>query len=228
MGSLGDPDAIAQPRLLVHGMQAVPSGDRSVTQPTPRQPDHEIDPLFLERRSPRAFTGEPVPAAELMRMFEAARWAPSSYNSQPWRFIYALRDDAHWETLFGLLVPGNQKWAKDTGALVILVSSSQMRVGDALQPSWSHSLDAGAASLAFQLQALRQGWHVHGMGGFDKERAITALNVPEGYRVEAAYAIGRAVPQAALSAEQRVKEAPNGRRPITDFVFAGHFPAAKP
>ena len=196
-----------------------------MTQPTPRQPDHEIDPLFLERRSPRAFTGEAMPEAELMRMFEAARWAPSSYNSQPWRFIYALRDDAHWETLLGLLVPGNQKWAKDTGALVILVSSSQMKIGDALQPSWSHSLDAGAASLAFQLQAIRQGWHAHGMGGFDKERAISALSVPDGYRVEAAYAIGRAIPPEALSEEQRAKEAPNGRRPITDFVFAGGFPA---
>lgn len=195
-----------------------------VTQPTSRRPDHAVDPIFVERRSPRAFTGEAVPEAELMRMFEAARWSPSSYNSQPWRFVYALRGDAHWDDLFGLLVPGNQKWAKDTGALVILVSSGMMKVGDGLQPSWSHSLDTGAASLAFQLQANRQGWHAHGMTGFDRERAREVLSVPDDHRVEAAYAVGRAIPDAELTEEQRAREAPNGRRPITDFVFAGRFP----
>lgn len=195
-----------------------------MTNPTPRQPDHAIDPLFVERRSPRAFTGEALPEAELMRMFEAARWAPSSYNSQPWRFVYALRGDANWDRLFDLISLGNQKWVKDTGALVILVSSTRMKVGENLQPSWSHSLDAGAASLAFQLQAIRQGWHAHGMTGFDKERAVGVLNVPEHHRVEAAYAVGRAVAPAELSDEQRTRETPNGRRPITDFVFPGGFP----
>ncbi|AWN41140.1 nitroreductase family protein [Methylobacterium durans] len=196
-----------------------------MTNPTPRQPDHAVDPLFVERRSPRAFTGEAVPEAELMRMFEAARWAPSSYNSQPWRFIYALRGDANWDRLFDLISPGNQRWVAGTGALVILVSSTRMKVGENLQPSWSHSLDAGAASLAFQLQAIRQGWHAHGMTGFDKERAVGALNVPEHHRVEAAYAVGRAIPPAEMTDEQRTRETPNGRRPITDFVFAGAFPA---
>ncbi|HEX8417108.1 MAG TPA: nitroreductase family protein [Methylobacterium sp.] len=190
-----------------------------------REPDHPIDPLFLERWSPRAFTGEAVPEAELMRMFEAARWAPSSYNSQPWRFLYALRDTAHWPTFFDLIVPGNQKWVKDTGAIVIIVSNARMKVGDELKPSWSHSLDAGAASANFQLQAIRQGWHAHGMTGFDRERAATVLNVPEGHRVEAAYGVGRAVAAADLSDEQRAREVPNGRRPITDFVFAGGFQA---
>ncbi|WP_336485929.1 nitroreductase family protein [Methylobacterium nigriterrae] len=191
----------------------------------PRQPDHPIDPLFLERRSPRAFTGDAVPQSELMRMFEAARWAPSSYNSQPWRFLYALRGDRHWDAFLGLLSPSNQAWVKDTGALVILCSNSRMKVGETLRPSWSHSLDAGAASLAFQLQAIRQGWHAHGMTGFDRDRAVGVLNVPEGYRVEAAYAVGRATPVGHLSEEQRARERPNGRRPITDFVFAGGFPA---
>lgn len=198
-----------------------------MTPETPRRPDHAIEPQFLVRRSPRAFTGEAVPEAELMRMFEAARWAPSSYNSQPWRFLYALRDDARWETFLGLLVPGNQKWAKDTGALVFLVSNMRMKVGEDFKPAASHSLDAGAASMAFQLQANRQGWHVHGMGGFDRERAMTALNVPEHHYIDAAYGIGRAVADADLTDEQRVKEAPNGRRPIADFIHAGAFPAAQ-
>ena len=105
------------------------------TRPTTRTPDHAIDSIFLERWSPRAFTGEAVPEAELLRMFEAARWSPSSYNSQPWRFVYALRGTPEWEGFFDLLVPGNQKWAKDAGALVILVSNTRMKVGDAFKPS---------------------------------------------------------------------------------------------
>lgn len=196
-----------------------------MTANNPRRPDHAVEPIFLDRRSPRLFTGEAVPEVELMRMFEAARWSPSSYNSQPWRFLYALRDDANWETFLGLLVPGNQKWAKDTGALVFLVSNRRMKVGEEFKPSASHSLDAGAASLALQLQANAQGWHVHGMGGFDRARAPGVLNVPEHHGIEAAYGIGRAVTHTDLDDEQRTKEAHNGRRPITDFVFAGGFPA---
>lgn len=196
-----------------------------MTTPNPRHPDHAIDPQFTERWSPRAFTGEAVPEAELLRMFEAARWAPSAYNSQPWRFLYALRDTPAWPVFFDLLVPGNQKWVKDTGAIVILVSSTQMKVGEELKPSWSHSLDAGAASANFQLQAIRQGWHAHGMTGFDRERTVSALNVPADHRVEAAYGVGRAVAYADLTEEQRPKETPNGRRPITDFVHAGGFKA---
>ena len=196
-----------------------------MTEPTPREPHHAIDPLFLERRSPRAFTGEALPEAELMRMIEAARWAPSSYNSQPWRFLYALRGNAHWDTFFGLLVPGNQKWVANTGAILFLVSNGRMKVGEELKPSYSHSLDAGAASLAFQLQAIRQGWHAHGMTGFDHVRAPEVLNLPEHHRVEAAYAVGRMIPWDQLSDEQRAREAPTGRRPITDFTHAGPFPA---
>jgi nitroreductase len=196
-----------------------------LTTQNPRRPDHAIDPLFIERWSPRAFTGEAVPESELLRMFEAARWAPSSYNSQPWRFVYAVRDTPDWLPFLDLLVPGNRKWAEGAGALVILVSSKLMKTGDGLKPSASHSLDTGAASANFQLQAIRQGWHVHGMGGFDKERAVTLLNVPADHQVEAAYAVGRAADPADLTEEQRAKEVPNGRRPITDFAFAGAFKA---
>lgn len=192
--------------------------------PPPRQPDHAIDPVFVARHSPRAFTGEALPEAELMRMIEAARWSPSAYNSQPWRFLYALRGDANWETFFGLLVPGNQKWVSGTGAILFLVSNGLMKVGDELKPSYSHSFDAGTASLAFQLQAIHQGWHAHGMVGFDHVRAPEVLRLPENHRIEAAFAVGRKVAEADITEEQRPREAPNGRRPITDFVIAGAFP----
>ena len=197
-----------------------------MTLPPPRSPDHAIDPLFLERYSPRAFTGEALPESELMRMIEAARWAPSSYNSQPWRFLYALKGDANWDTFFGLLVPGNQRWVAGTGAILFLVSNERMKVGDELKPSYSHSFDAGTASMAFQLQAVRQGWHAHGMVGFDHARAPEVLRLPEHHRIEAAFAVGRKTAEADLTEEQKPREAPNGRRPIAEFTFAGGFPAA--
>ncbi|GJE01977.1 nitroreductase family protein [Methylobacterium isbiliense] len=189
-----------------------------------RTADYPIDPLFLERWSPRAFTGEPISEADLFTMIEAARWAPSSYNSQPWRFIWARRDTPHWDALFGLLVPGNQKWVKDTAALLFLVSNGMMNTKDGLQPSWSASFDTGTASALFQLQAIRMGWHAHGMTGFDKERAPGVLNLPPHHRVEAAFAVGRRADPATLTEEQRARETPNGRRPITDFSHEGGFP----
>ncbi|GJD47573.1 malonic semialdehyde reductase RutE [Methylobacterium crusticola] len=195
-----------------------------MTSATPRTADHPVDPLFLERWSPRAFTGEPIADADLMAMFEAARWAPSSYNSQPWRFVYARRDTPRWEPLFGLLVPFNQGWVKTASALVFLASSEMMNTKDGLQPSWSHSFDAGTASGYLQLQAVRMGWHVHGMTGFDKDRAPDVLGLPARHRVEAAFAIGRRADPATLPEEQRAREVPSGRRPLSDFVFEGGFP----
>ena len=195
-----------------------------MTEPNARQPDHEIDPLFLERWSPRAFTGEAVPEAELLRMFEAARWAPSSYNSQPWRFLYALRDTPDWQKFFDLILPGNRKWVKDTGAILFVVSNARMKIGDELKPSYSHSFDAGAAWENFALQAIRQGWHAHAMTGFDQERAPSALNLPEHHRVEAAVAVGRKTPHDSLTEEQRERGKPNARRPISDFALKGGFP----
>ncbi len=193
-----------------------------------RTAEHPIDPLFLERWSPRAFSGEAVPQADLMTMLEAGRWAPSSYNSQPWRFLYARRDTAQWEGFLGLLNDFNRSWAKDAGALVIVVSNSLMRPPGAEKdvPSHSHSLDAGAATVSFMLQATRMGYYVHGMVGFDMERTFADLNVPQGYRVEAAYAIGRIGDKSTLPEMLQSREAPSPRKPLAEIAFEGGFPAA--
>ncbi len=192
-----------------------------------RQPAHPIDPLFLERWSPRAFTGEEIPEADLLTILEAARWAPSSYNSQPWRFLYARRGTPHWDQFLNLLVPFNRGWAKDAAALIVLVSNPLMRPPgmDKDVPSHSHSLDAGAASGFLALQAVRMGWHVHGMVGFDMDRAFAELNVPTGYRVEAAYAVGRKGDPAQLPEPLRSREMPNDRKPLAELAFEGAFPA---
>ena len=112
-----------------------------------RTADHPIDAMFLERWSPRAFTGEPLAETDLLTMLEAARWAPSCYNAQPWRFAYARRDTPSWGPFLDLLVPLNQTWAAGASALVFLISNSMMRPpgSDKDVPSPTHSLDAGTA-----------------------------------------------------------------------------------
>ena len=197
---------------------------------SPRAADHPIDPIFLRRWSPRAFTGEPIAEADLLTMLEAARWAASSYNSQPWRFIYARRDTIHWERFLDLLVPFNRSWAKDASALVILVSNSLMRSPGATTdvPSHSHSLDAGAASGYFALQATMMGWYVHGMVGFDRDRAFAELAVPPGYRVEAAYAVGRLGDASKLPEALRAREVPSSRKPLGEIAFEGGFKTDQP
>ena len=201
---------------------------RAMTTINDRTPGHPIDPMFLQRWSPRAFTGEGMDEADLLTMLEAARWAPSSYNSQPWRFLYARRGTPPWDRFLGLLAPFNQSWAKDAAALVVLVSNPLMRPpgADKEVPSHSHSLDAGAASGFLALQANRMGWFVHGMVGFDMDRAFADLNVPTGYRVEAAYAIGRKGDPSILPEQLRDREAPSGRKPLSELAFEGGFPAS--
>ncbi len=191
-----------------------------------RKSDYPIHEMFLNRWSPRAFTGQRITQEELLTMLEAARWAASSYNSQPWRFLYALRDTPAWERFLNLLVPFNQSWAREASALVFLVSNSTMRSprsGNEV-PSPTHSFDAGTASGYFALQASLMGWYVHGMVGFDANRAFEDLSVPKGYKVEAAYAVGRKADPAGLPEELRTRERPSDRRSLEELAFEGKFP----
>ena len=108
-------------------------------------PIHDIDPIFLHRWSPRAFTGEPIPHAVLMSLFEAARWAPSAFNIQPWRFVYAKRDTPDWERLLGVLIEYNQAWVREASALVFVVSDRFRHKADAApEPLYSHSASTPA------------------------------------------------------------------------------------
>jgi nitroreductase len=193
-----------------------------------RHADYPIDPLFLERWSPRAFGDETITESELLALFEAARWAPSAYNAQPWRFLFARRDTAHWDKFLGLLVPFNQTWANRAAALIVLVSDPVFVPPGADKPVnlRSHSLDAGAAWASLALQATRAGWRAHGMGGFDAERAAIELNVPTGHTVELAIAIGRPGERSSLPEAIQAREFPSGRKPVAEFAFEGGFAAA--
>ena len=198
-----------------------------MTETSPRQPAYPVEQLMLDRWSPRAFTGETVPEADLMSMFEAARWAPSSYNSQPWRFLYATRTSPHWEKFLGLLNTFNQSWAKEAGVLIVLVSSETMLPPGAEKPvpSHSHSMDSGAAWENLALQATKLGWHAHGMVGFDIDRAFAELNVPAGFRVEQAIAVGRKADKSILPEYLQGREAPSDRLSVSEIAFEGGFKA---
>ena len=192
-----------------------------------RQADHQIDPLFLDRWSPRAFDGSDIPDEDLMAMFEAARWAPSAFNSQPWRFLYAKRGDADWERFLALLIPWNQSWAHSASVLVYIVSDSLPftdKETGAPAGSHTHSFDSGAAWVSLALQATRMGYHAHGMSGIQHELARAELALPERYRLEAACAIGRIGDPAQLDDKLRARETPSDRKPLEEFVFRGNFP----
>ncbi len=192
---------------------------------TLRSSEYPIDPIFIERWSPRAFNEEEISEKELLTIFEAARWAPSSYNSQPWRFLYARRGTPSWDRFLSLLVEFNQSWAKRASALVIVVSNSLMTPpgSDKEVPSHTHSFDTGAAWGYLSLQAMRSGWYTHGMVGFDIDRAFAELNVSKGYRVEAAIAIGRLGDKSVLPEPLAQREQPNGRNKLETIVMEGGF-----
>jgi nitroreductase len=191
-----------------------------------RVADHPIDPKFLERWSPRAFDGTALTIDELLPLFEAARWAPSSFNAQPWRFLYAANGSAAWDQFVSLLLPFNRMWARQAGALVFILSDTLMTPpqGGSPSPSHSHSFDAGAAWALLALQAHANGLYTHGMTGVDFAAAREALNVPERFRIEAAIAIGRMGDAETLPEPLRARETPSPRRPIEDSTAFGPFP----
>jgi nitroreductase len=186
-----------------------------------RKSDHPIDKLFLDRWSPRAMTGDAISEEDLMSLFEAARWAPSSYNNQPWRILYARRDTEHWQTFFDLMVEFNQSWAKNAAVLVFFISKTHFDFNG--EPSVTHSFDTGAAWENLALQGWLKGLVVHGMQGFDYAAARVTLNIPEGFEVEAMAAIGLPADPGKLPEELREREAPSERRKLEETICEGTF-----
>lgn len=191
-----------------------------------RTSEFDIEPVFLDRWSPRAFTGEAMEEKHLLTLLEAARWAPSASNYQPWRFVYALNTSADWEPFVGLLNESNQVWARSASALVFLFSDTLSRRNDGSEPRplRSHSFDTGAAWAMLSLQALHSGYLAHAMGGVDFERAIEVLGAPAGFRPEAAVAIGRRADPDALPDNLKAREVPSDRKKLADIAFSGRFP----
>jgi len=186
-----------------------------------RTSDYPINPLFLSRWSPRSMSGEGMTDEELFPLFEAARWAPSSYNNQPWIFIYAHRDTPQWKPLFDLMVEANQSWTKNAAVLLVILSKKTFYHNG--KPSHTHSFDTGSAWMSLDLEGTSRGYVVHGMEGFDYDKAKKSLQIPDDYQVEAMAAIGKPAPKEKLPPELQKREAPSPRRPIEQFIMNGKF-----
>jgi nitroreductase len=184
-----------------------------------RVSDHPIDRLFLDRWSPRAMSGAPMTEPELLTLFEAARWAPSSGNSQPWRFLYARRDTAHWPLFLDLLVERNREWCVNAAALVVFISRTAHH--ETGRPLSTHAYDTGSAWMSIALQGWLNGLVVHGMAGFDHARARTSLHIPDEFAVNAMCAIGRPGPIEQLPESHRARESPSQRRPLAESIHEG-------
>lgn len=189
-----------------------------------RTADYPVLPLILERWSPRAFDPRPIDDDVLMSLFEAARWAPSAFNVQPWRFAYAKREDAHWPDFVAALVPFNQSWVQNASALVYILSDTKTDKNGERVPSHSHSFDAGAAWMALALQATSMGLITHGMTGVDFDAARKVVNAPAEFRVEAAFAVGWQGDKAVLPEQLQEREVKSGRNPLSDILFNGPLP----
>lgn len=186
-----------------------------------RHARYPVRSLFLKRWSPRAMSGEKIGVTELMTLFEAARWAPSSYNNQPWRFLYGLRDTEEWSIYFDLLGAFNQKWAKDASALIMMVSKKTFDDG---KPSRTHSFDAGAAWENLALQGSLLGLIVHAMQGFDYDRARRDLKIPDDFDLEAMAAVGKPGKKEHLPESIQKREFPSTRKALSELVMRGTFP----
>lgn len=196
-----------------------------IQTPPPREAQHGVHPLFTDRWSPRAFNAEAIDEPTLLRLFEAARWAPSGFNAQPWRFIWGRAGTAAWTPLFESLAPFNREWAERASALVLVLSRTRwVQPGKTEEQAIaSHAFDAGAAWAQLALQAHLAGWHAHAVGGFDHAAARRLLQVPDDYALHAVVAIGRRGDVALLPERLRSREHPNDRLPLRSIVAEGRF-----
>jgi nitroreductase len=196
---------------------------KSPKEASPEQPIHE---LIAKRWSPYGFADRAVSAADLRSLFEAARWAASSYNEQPWSYIVATRDNpTEFERLLSCLVEGNQAWAKAVPVLALGCTSLVFRLNG--KPNAAAVHDLGLASATLTLEATARGLHVHQMIGILPDRAREVYHIPEGVQPTTALAIGYAADPGTLPDKLRERDlAPRARKPLTEFVFSGDWGAA--
>ncbi|MBI3888745.1 nitroreductase family protein [Candidatus Nomurabacteria bacterium] len=187
-----------------------------------RTTKYPIEDIFLKRFSPRAMSAEIIYKDELMTLFEAARWAPSASNIQPWRFIYAMKGTPEFEKLISIMIPFNKEWCIRASVLVLVVSHNLLKD---TKISVSHSFDTGAAWENLALQASMTGFIAHGMAGFNYAIAKKEFNVPEDYSVEMMIAIGKPGKIVDLPEPLRARETPSDRKPLEEIVFEGKFPS---
>ena len=186
-----------------------------------RTPEADVDSQFVDRWSPRAFADDPLSREQLTALFEAARWAPSCSNEQPWLFIYAVTP-ADRARFAGALLPANQVWAPRAPLLLFVLCRRRFDHND--QDNRHAAFDAGAAWMSLALQARKLGLHAHAMAGFSRQKAYAILGVPAAdYDIMAAVAVGRRADPSALPVEVAVREHPNERKPLAEVAREGGY-----
>lgn len=184
------------------------------------QPDHPVHELITSRWSPYLYADRPVSDADLRAVFEAARWAASAYNEQPWRYLVATRDNpTEYEKLLSCLVEPNQVWAGR--APVLALGMASLNYAHNGQPNGTALHDLGLASASLTFEASARGLLVHQMGGILPDRARQLYQVPEGFQVLTALALG--YPGAGEGPLADRDAAPRSRRSQAEFVFGGTF-----
>jgi len=186
-----------------------------------RKPEHTINPLTLKRWSPRALSGEAISDEELFALLEAAKWAPSAFNSQPWRFIYAKNGTPSWIKLFSALGEFNQTWVSKAAALVLVITRQNFEYND--KPNPTASFDAGAAWENLALEAVNRGLVAHAMSGFDYDKARADLNIPAAYKLEAMIAVGHPGERKDLPEPMQAPEFPSDRKKLAELISEGEF-----
>ncbi|MET3848909.1 nitroreductase family protein [Paenibacillus sp. OAE614] len=184
-----------------------------------RKSEYPVSPLFLNRWSTRAFSTRKVSDQDLYTILEAAHWAPSSYNDQPWRFIVAKTEE-QLSKFHSFLNEFNLTWASSAPVLIVVASDKLRENGD---PNGAHAFDAGAAWASLAIQATILGLHTHAIGGFDRIKAREILNVPDHIELHAVIALGYLGDKSVLPEAIQQREVPNDRRPLNELVFEGKF-----
>jgi nitroreductase len=185
--------------------------------------EHPISRLLLRRWSPLAFSSREVEPEKLLSLLEAARWAPSSYNGQPWSYMVATRNNpAEYERMLSCLADANRRWAQ--AAPVLMISTASHNFAHNNRPNRHAAHDLGMATMSMVVQAMEFDLYVHQMGGFSPERARELYELPADVEPFAAIAIGYMGEHESLPEDLRARElAPGTRKPLPEFVFEGRW-----
>lgn len=184
-----------------------------------RKSKYPVNHLILYRTSPRAMSGEEISNQEIMTILEAGRYAPSAYNSQPWRFLYAKNGTKNWDLFFETLVDFNKLWVKNASYIVLIIADRYLNEKEEI----TNIFDSGAACENMALQAKDLGLVSHAMSGFDYSKIRANLNIPEKYHVLAMLAIGKPGSLDVLPENLRSYEIVSDRKELSEIAIEGKF-----
>jgi len=184
-----------------------------------RKSEYNVNKLILNRTSPRAMSGEKIDEKDFLSILEAGRYAPSAFNTQPWKFLYAKRDTKEWDLFFDALVDFNKLWVKNAGAVILVIAEKLSNGEEQILNVFS----SGAAMQNMALQSSYLGLVAHAMSGFDYSKLRTNLKIPEKYHVLAIIAIGKKGDIKDLQIELQDKEIVSSRKDLSEIAIEGKF-----